>query len=158
MYIANKAADHTEIEAFSLVEVVIALGIISFALAAIIGTFSVGIKFNQDSEEQIRAANVVSLLIATRRAAPTNSLANSVLPTLNRLYPSSATTNYITVYGSSTASKTNAAYLISYSVGTNAFTGIHLSQINLRVSWPPMMNPSNPSAGRYELTTYIPLP
>lgn len=51
--------------AFSLVEVVLALGVISFALLAIIGVFPTGQNLNRVSVSDTRAAQVVSALVAT---------------------------------------------------------------------------------------------
>ncbi len=57
--------------AFSLVEVTLALGLIAFVLAALIGIFALGINSERDSIEQIGAANLASRLIGERRANPT---------------------------------------------------------------------------------------
>lgn len=40
------------VEAFSLIEVVISIGITSFVLVALLGLFSIGEKFSQESAEQ----------------------------------------------------------------------------------------------------------
>ncbi len=47
--------------AFSLVEVTLALGIVSFALLAILGLLPVGLKSAQDSSEQARATDILNL-------------------------------------------------------------------------------------------------
>ena len=46
--------------AFSLVEVTLALGIIAFALVAILGLLPVGMKTAQDSHEQARATDILN--------------------------------------------------------------------------------------------------
>ncbi len=79
------------VAAFSLVEVVVALGIFTFALVAIIGLFVTGLNTNKESSDQIQAANFASLLISSRRALPTNVIANFALPPLNVQYPTSGT-------------------------------------------------------------------
>ncbi len=61
---------------------------------AIVGLFMVGINTNKESSDQIQAANLASLLISTRRALPTNTIANFALPPLNVPYSSAGT--YVT--------------------------------------------------------------
>lgn len=45
-------------KAFSLIEVVLALGIVSFAMMAVVGTLPVGLRSSQQSRTQIAAANI----------------------------------------------------------------------------------------------------
>ncbi|HEY8966507.1 MAG TPA: prepilin-type N-terminal cleavage/methylation domain-containing protein, partial [Candidatus Methylacidiphilales bacterium] len=70
--------------AFSLIEVLLALGIISFAMVALIGLFALGLKTNKESADQIEAANIASLLLSTLRAIPTNPPPGFALPALNQ--------------------------------------------------------------------------
>lgn len=146
--------------AFSLVEVVLALGIFSFALMAIIGLFMVGINTSKESAEQIQAANLASLLISTRRTIPTNVIANFALPPLNTTYSTSGTyvtnANGVSLDGTLTGPR---AYNLFYQIGTNAATGTRLAQVHLLLWWPtastiPLNNPGN----RYEITTQVALP
>ncbi len=147
--------------AFTLIEVMLALGIFSFALVAIFGLFFVGINTNKESSDQIEAANLASLLISTRRSIPTNSITNSfALPPLNVPYASSGVyltnTDGVALDGTLTGTR---AYNLYYQAGTNAATGPHLAQIHLLLWWPlaaPL--PTNNPATRYELTTQVALP
>ena len=50
---------------FSLVEVVLALGVISFALVAILGVFPIGLAANRTSISDTRAAQLVNAVVAT---------------------------------------------------------------------------------------------
>jgi Tfp pilus assembly protein PilV len=54
---------------FSLVEVVMALGIASFALLAVVGLLPVGMKSAQDAREQAAAANVINSIANALRSA-----------------------------------------------------------------------------------------
>jgi len=150
--------------AFSLIEVVIALGIFIFAMVAINGLFFVGLDANKSSSEQIQAANVTSLLISTRRALPTNSITNFALPPLNGPYSSSAVyVNDVATDGTA-GTATSPAYDLFYQGGTNATTGPHLAQVHLLLSWPAApvgattATPSNNPSTRFEVTTQIALP
>jgi uncharacterized protein (TIGR02598 family) len=146
--------------AFTLVEVVIALGIFSFAIITIAGLFLVGINTNKDSSDQIQAANIASLLISTRRAMPTNTITSFAIGPLNTTYSSAGT--YLTNTGGVALDGTTTgtpAYNLFYQAGTNTVAGPHLSTLHLILWWPvraPM--PTNNAAGRYELTTEVALP
>jgi Tfp pilus assembly protein PilV len=143
--------------AFSLVEVVIALGLFTFAIMGIVGLFAVGINAGKESGEQVQAANLASLLISTRRALPTKVITNFALPPLNVAYSS----NGLSVMGVASDGTTTAPadYNLYYQAGTNAVTGPHLAQVHLMLWWPATLSnpPVNP-ANRYELTTQVALP
>ncbi len=146
--------------AFTLVEVVVALGIFTFALMAILGLFVIGISTNKESSDQIQAANLASLLISTRRALPTNAIANFALPPLNVAYSSNGTylTNAqgVAVDGTTTGIR---SYNLYYQVGTNSESGAHLAQVYMLLWWPTASAlPTNNPGNRYELTTQIALP
>lgn len=142
--------------AFSLVEVVLALGICAFVLVALLGLFSTGLRAGRESEEQVQAANLASQILATRAATATN-LTNFAIPT------AALTKDYSDIYPSGGGTvgldgRTNGtpAYRIVCRAGTNADTGPRLSQIYLMLSWPYQAAASN-AAGRYEVSTYVPL-
>lgn len=148
--------------AFSLVEVVLALGICAFVLVAMLGLFSTGLRAGRESEEQVQAANLASQILATRLASPSSD-AN----TPDFAIPAAALTNaYGPIYGSTggyvgldgrnTPNAAGAAYRILAMAGTNSLTGPRTSQVYLSLSWPPQAALSN-SAGHYEVLTYIPL-
>ena len=153
-------------EAFSLVEVVLALGICSFVLIALLGIFATGLQSNRESEQQIQAANLASMLISLRTASPTNAIANLpnfAIPTAvmtgpytNAYQSGNSLTNYVGLDGQLTTA-TAAAYLISCRAGTNTLTGSGLAQVYLMLSWPPQLNPTNANAGCYEIIAHIPI-
>ena len=144
--------------AFSLIEVVIALGIFIFAMVAINGLFFVGLDANKSSSEQIQAANVASLLVSTRRSLPINVITNFALPPLNVAY-SGTTVPGVATDGTTTGTP---AYDLFYQGGTSAVYGPHLAQIHILLSWPPSASasptPSNNPSTRFEVTTQIALP
>jgi len=148
------------LSAFTLIEVMLALGIFSFALVAIFGLFFVGINTNKESSDQIAAANLASLLISTRRSVPTNTITNFALPPLNASYETNGVyltnTEGVAIDGTLTGTR---AYNLYYQAGTNAATGAHLAQVHLLLWWPvtaPLA--TNTPATRYELTTQVALP
>jgi len=63
--------------AFSLTEVVIALGVVSFALIAIFGLLPVGLKTVKNANEQAAAANLLGAIADAVRNASTNGSATN---------------------------------------------------------------------------------
>jgi uncharacterized protein (TIGR02598 family) len=150
---------HTEIGAFSLVELVVALGIMAFGLVALIGLFSVGLKVGRDSFNQVQATSLASKIIAVRAASLTTDPSGSLPITLAELTGSYAaiayTSPYVDLNGNLVASG-SAAYRITCSSGTNSLTGSDKAQIYLMLSRPPYVTPDR-AEGKYEITTFISL-
>lgn len=69
-----RAATHS---AFSLTEVVIALGVISFALIAVFGLLPAGLKTVKNANEQAAAANLLGAIADAVRNASTNGSATT---------------------------------------------------------------------------------
>jgi type II secretory pathway pseudopilin PulG len=67
---------HTNSSAFSLVEVTLALGIVSFALVAVIGLLPVGLKSIKNANEQAGAANVLNAIAGSLRTASSTNASN----------------------------------------------------------------------------------
>ena len=69
----TRKADYTnyrgEISAFTLIEVVLAVGILSFALVAMAALLPIGLQSNRDSTEETQAVNLLQALVADRQAA-----------------------------------------------------------------------------------------
>ncbi len=151
------------IQAFSLVEVVVALAISVFVLVVLLGLYGTGMRVNRDSEARIQAANLASLIISSRIAAPTNTvnLPNLAIPSaavtraFTNAYAGNQLTNYIGADGMLTTAA-QAAYVVSCKAGTNQVTGPNVAQVYLMLSWPVQVSPTNAGASdHYEVTTYI---
>ena len=141
---------------FSLVEVVLALGICSFGIVALVGLFSAGVQASKESQDQIQAANLASLLVAVRAASPTNALPGFVIPPLAAAY--AATTNLVGYDGMVTNDAAAAAARVVCQSGTNAVTGPNLAQISLEIASPPQAALASPAVKRYDFVTFVPLP
>jgi type II secretory pathway pseudopilin PulG len=157
-----------------LVEVVLALGVLSFALVLIIATMGVGLSNNHDSSSRLQAENIASLLISTRRTAPTNTdLTNFALPALGGANSAgqdlvTATTNYSRVQTDGTTSTGTplpgqAVYNLRCIV-TPAGPQNNIANVDLVLWWPSTLPaalssmPNNNPANYYELATQIALP
>ena len=141
--------------AFSLIEVVLALGLCTFALISMVGLLSSGMRVGRDSRQQMQAANIAALLVSVRRHSPTNNLPNLLLPPLNRTLSDSPATVWVDAEGN-VAKQTEASYRLNYQVGTNTVAA-NVALIHLRLSWPPAADPGK-AAGQYELTTQVSMP
>ncbi len=64
--------------AFTLVEVVLALGVVAFCLLSVFGLLPIGVNSNHNSLEQTGAANLARGIVADLRATPSASGTGSV--------------------------------------------------------------------------------
>ena len=161
------------LHAFSLVEMVFAIAVLSFSLVVIIGLLGEGLSNNHDSSGRLQAADIASLLISTRRTSPTNSnLANFALPPLGTNLAGQnvviAATNYVKVQTdgtivSGTPTSTQVVYNLRYVI-TPLGLQTNIANVDLVLWWPstlPATNssmPMNNPAAYYELMTQVALP
>lgn len=151
-------------EGFSLIEVVIALGICAFAIVAILGMFSVGFRSENEASGEFNAANLASLIVAQRRADPTNANANLTLPPLDQAIPSGwqdATVGW----DGKPSSDPNAPYHVRYRAGLmdlNSLSGkgknSQTAVVYLSLSWPAAAKADSKTASHYELVTEVHVP
>jgi uncharacterized protein (TIGR02598 family) len=164
----------TAICAFSLVEVVLAIAVLSVSLLVVIGLMGEGLSNNHDSSSRLRAADIASLLISTRRAAPTNSnLANFALAALGGTNAAGqgdtvyATTNFTKVQTDGTAVTSASSSQVVYNlraIVTPSGAQKNIANVDLVLWWPATLAadnstlPVNNPSGYYELMTQIALP
>jgi Tfp pilus assembly protein PilV len=141
------------VRAFSLVEVVIALGIVTFALIGLAGLMTVAAQAENTSSQTVAAANVASALIAERRAMPTKVVSGFALTNVNIAASNvSGTPLYLTSNGNLTT-QPNAAYGMIYQVVPS-----NSAAVDLMLFWPAQASTPQTAAGRYEVATEIALP
>lgn len=150
--------------AFSLVEIIIALGIFSFVIVAIMGTMTVALNSTRDSEMKLRAAHAVTTIIGTLKASPTNItdpiFANSQITNLTNVSTNTPETNSTKLYvdrqghAVTSLSDSNAAFRLSWKL-TRDSNLTNLVFCNLELSWPPGAA-SNSSS--YRMATSVLLP
>jgi uncharacterized protein (TIGR02598 family) len=140
--------------AFSLVEVVLALGVAAFCLIAVLGLLPVGVQTNQKSISQTAATSIVSSVVADMRATP-STLTTSVQYGI-ALSDNSITTLYFDGAGQfATTLGANSRYRLTVTIppnpagtnppdpaGTNAATFAYL-----RVTWPAAVDPVTTTPG-----------
>jgi uncharacterized protein (TIGR02598 family) len=101
-------------QAFSLVEVVIALGVTSFAVLALIGTLPVGIKSVQDSSNESARANITQEIRAELQQVSFGTTASHSISGL------SSQTNYYNNEGDILTSNANAYYMAVFALTNTA--------------------------------------
>jgi hypothetical protein len=151
------------VRGFSLIEVVFCLGLVTFCVVALLGLFAVGFNQSRDSGQSIRAAHLMSEMIANRVASPKDS-SISPLPVLNKAgntFSEQDSPIYITASGAK-ESKDKADFQVNYRVllPSAAEQNTVLSnvvRVSLVISWPAGAQLKNAS-GMYEITFCEPLP
>lgn len=156
-----------EAKGFSLVEIVIALGVLSFVMVGILGLFTLAIRTGDVSEETTSAANLMTLLLNQRRvnpvnggANPTNSFANFSLPALdtsksnfNPATGALTTPIYVGKDGFLVSSADAATYGVLYNIVSNSRS----ADVFVMLYWPAQASPDK-AMGHYETVTRIELP
>jgi Tfp pilus assembly protein PilV len=139
---------------FSLIEVVIALGVIAVGIVGILAVFPTALQTGHSAQDETRAAHIAQSVFGSLVAGASSQFSNVQLP----LYPSpspvptplsinlttgSGTTPAVTLYadndGNLIANSTNAAYaILLYTNNTvPGFTDpASANQVTARVAWP----------------------
>ena len=148
---------------FSLVEVVLALGVAAFALTAIIGMLPMGLKIQQTSIQQTIANNITSEVIGDLRAAYSKSGSNSSQfgIELKKLPPGqqqkySPTPIYFALDGTQQNGSAGAIFkaTITYFSATD-ITDATLTLVDITISWPAAQADLTKVAGSVETVTVI---
>ncbi len=140
---------------FSLVEVVLALGVIAFAIVAILGIVPIGLRTSHDAQDDTRAAQIAQAVIATI-ASQAKSQFTNVRLTLNDQGPTAIsidlTTNRTVSLdadkdGKLIPSGPNGAYKVTIEIADPPanFDSVSAKQIGVIVSWPVAAAPINQS-------------
>ena len=142
---------------FSLVEVVVALGVVSFAIIAILGLVPTGLQTSHSSQDETRAAQIAQAILASLVAEniKRDSSGNAVLDAQNHqqlndaanlpsvaspinLASVSSYSLYATNDGQVSDSNTGAIYSITIGVSTAPanFDTSYATTVTVTVAWP----------------------
>jgi hypothetical protein len=136
------------------VEVVLALGVASFCLVALLGLFSNALTTNRNSVAEFDAAHIAQSLLVTRRADPKSVIADFPLPPLSQAGTGSA---LLDVNGKIVPLK-DARFGINYrllALPQAPLQKTAMTQVHLSLHWPAQSTPETAS-GHYELITVLP--
>lgn len=140
--------------AFSLVEVVLALGIAVLGIVVIIGLLSTGMNVQYVSSGNTDAANTATRILAMRQAAPTDNLGDkNPLPSLDQTEQESPGEGYVKADGSVVPDASSAAFHIIYRVGKTNYTEPKTANVYLALAWPAAAGDKAPN--RYEVFTTV---
>ncbi|MEZ0299097.1 MAG: prepilin-type N-terminal cleavage/methylation domain-containing protein [Candidatus Methylacidiphilales bacterium] len=146
--------------AFTLVEVVIAIGIFAFAGVALICLFSVALNANRDSISYFQAATIAKSLLVTRRSVPASAFPQCPLPPINVSAENESVPLLLTAEGAVTTNTSLASFGLIYRVTAPdqpGSGGSDIALISLLLFWPAGALPEN-ALGQYEVVTAIALP
>lgn len=114
--------------AFSLVEVVLAIGVMSFAMMAVLGTLPVGLKSSQQSRVQVASANIARQLQAELQQISFDKDSSDVL----NMQTLKDNPFYFTLEGTRTTKPADAYYEASFVVNDISLPGLPIAQNNAR--------------------------
>ncbi len=138
---------------FSLVEVVIAVGIAAFCLVVMLGLIPTGLSTNKDSSGETAAANIARNIFSDLRAtAKTNSTSSLCGIT----FPSGASPEISTNYwdDAGATNSTNSILTKYRSTVTVTSNSSPVMTVSLLITWPHTAA-TNTAPGRYEVMTAV---
>lgn len=140
-------------QAFSLVEITLALGVAAFSLLAIFGLLATGVQINHTATEQSASVSVLTAVAADLRATPAtvaNSLQFDIPIPPKPITAITTTTLYFDSTGQSSKSLIGSSrYRVVVSFLQNA--GVRTATLaDLRLTWPAAADPTNASTGASE--------
>ena len=139
--------------AFTLVEVVLALGVLTFAVLLLLALVPAGLQTNRDTREESMATNIVGAMIADWRAVGQTTNASTVFR-FPALSAGSSATN--TIWISDTGQPVAAAaarYRVAYRLTAPAAGSLAPYYVNFTVSWPAQ---ATNSVGKLESIAALP--
>lgn len=158
---------------FTLIEVVLAIAIVSFTLVSLIGLLAGGLQSGRESVEDVQASDIAGQVLAQRRAAPLLEDAELILPRLNDdllcpvLGPGVVPRRgvvYLTRDGRLAENEGERHYRLDYACGREAGGRLARVHVSINTPWravPPEVTPpaanSAKVATRFEALAYIAL-
>ena len=143
---------HTSKAGFSLIEVVIALGIFAFCIVAIVGLLPVGMNSVRSVSNENNAIHIASSIEGIWLVAPTNkSIANSAFPITN-LYVGATNSSvfYFNEFGEQTDS---AGASVNMTYTANLSTSLLSSyDVKMIFKWPPHATSANATVREFSYT------
>ena len=122
--------------AFSLVEIVLALGVAGFCLVAIVGLMPVGVQTNRNANSQTAATNIMAAIVADLRTTPA---AATTSPQFAITFDTEKTLFFGASGQASTSLGPDSRYRLNIT-WSSAPIGLHYAV--LKVSWPASVDPA----------------
>ena len=143
--VQNRNGIRGQSKAFSLIEVVMALGICSFCLVALIGLLSQGLTTNRDTVSETEAAGIARSIAADLQMTKDNSgtwLTKSAqfqlpLPQIGSTTGPAVPALFFTESGVKAVEQRTAKYRVDITYGPSAASPIQVAvPVHITVTWP----------------------
>ena len=121
---------------FSLVELVLALGIMAFCLFAVFGLMPVGMQTNRNAASQTAATNIIAAIVADLRTTPA---AATTSPQFAITFGTDKTLYFDASGQASISLSPDSRYQLNIK-WNSAPTGLHYT--DLKVTWPAPVDPT----------------
>jgi uncharacterized protein (TIGR02598 family) len=149
------ARHNTSSVGFSLIEVVIALGIFAFCIVAIVGLLPVGMNSVRSVSNENNAIHIASSIEGVWQVAPLGSTITIPNIITNLAISSSQNaTYYFDEFGEPLANSTGASLKMSYTTVNYTVAAIgNATTVNMAFSWPPgAVTPNNQTKREFSYT------
>jgi uncharacterized protein (TIGR02598 family) len=138
---------------FSLIEVVLAIGVAAFCLVVMLGLIPTGLNTNKDSSGETAAANIARNILSDLRSTPKT---NTTTPVYQIAFPTTTTplTNSPLYFDESGATNSARAIASKYRTTIVLTSNSPTISVWIGITWPAAASPST-APGRYEVVTAI---
>jgi len=130
---------------FSLVEVVLALGVLSFSILAIMGIIPAGLSSSRSSQDETRAAQLAQMVFASLASGAPSNFASVPITAVGGniaidLTGSATQTLYGDNAGQLTSTEAGAVYLVTIKTDNSPseFDPLSANQVTVQVAWPAL--------------------
>lgn len=137
--------------AFTLVEVVIALGVVAFAVIAILGLIPIGLQTGHASQDETRAAQIAQTIFSSMASQGQTNFTTVKIPVSGGSGPSIDLSGSATLQmyadndgklsQSSSGATYNVAIITDSNVASSGFDSGYANKVNIQVRWPMKSNP-----------------
>lgn len=130
--------------AFSLVEVIVALGVFTFAITVLLGMLPVGLKSVRSVQNEANAVHIASSIFGLWAVAPSNTplTAPGIFTNLGPVASSASSPFYFDGFGTQTSDPSKAAVAMDYAAAESGTPPAW--KVTLTFRWPSKANTNAP--------------
>jgi uncharacterized protein (TIGR02598 family) len=140
-YSSCETASDSRAAAFSLIELVLALGVAAFCLTAILGLLPVGVQTNRNASSQTAASNIIAIVMSDLRTTPAATITS---PEFAITFDAEKTLFFDGSGQASPSLSTDSRYRLNVT-WNSAPAGLHYAV--LKATWPAEVDPATTSPG-----------
>jgi uncharacterized protein (TIGR02598 family) len=145
-YSSYETASNSRAAAFSLLEVVLALGVAGFCLIAVLGLLPVGVQTNRNASSQTAVSNIIATVVSDLRTTPTAAMTS---PEFAITFDAEKTLFFDASGKASPSLGADSSYRLNVTWNA-APTGLHYAV--LKATWPAEVDPATtPPGGSVEI-------